>query len=176
MRPKRCHAPTHTITHTQSHTLKHNRTYLIVIGIHFALTAALHVLVPQAPKPDYTSPLFPYVPSASLLINAWLCSTLPGSAWIQYAIFLVIICVVYFAYSCASSLALQEHSGLAKAGAPGPDAVRVISASGDFLDARGLEEVSPEGERVASFTAGAGAARGGGDGVELQGKKASELV
>jgi len=88
--------------------------YLVLIGVHLLLTVALHALVDQGPIPDYTAPLFPYVPSASLLINAWLCSTLPGSAWIQYAIFLVIVTVIYFAYSVASSLALEEHSALRK--------------------------------------------------------------
>jgi hypothetical protein len=39
--------------------------YLIIIGIHIVLTVALHVLVKQAPKPDYTSPLFPYVSAPS---------------------------------------------------------------------------------------------------------------
>ncbi|KAI8465522.1 MAG: amino acid permease-domain-containing protein [Monoraphidium minutum] len=116
--------------------------YLIMIGIHFALTVALHVLVKQAPKPDYTSPLFPYVPSASLLINAWLCSTLPASAWIQYAIFLAIILAVYLVYSAASSVALEEHSALRRGLSAGPkdpdDLVRVVSETADHTRLREL--------------------------------------
>lgn len=140
-------------------------TYLVIIGLHIALTIALHVLVPQAPKPDYVAPLFPYVPSASLLINAWLCSTLPGTAWIQYAIFLAIIAVVYFVYSIAGSLALQEHSALAQGGVvpevPPMDVVRVTSQT---EDERGIRQLPAQ----------LGAASKTGKGIE--GGKAVELV
>jgi hypothetical protein len=143
--------------------------YLIVVGVHLLLTAALHLFVPQAPKPAFTSPLFPYVPSASLLVNAWLCSTLPGSAWVQYAIFLAIVCAVYFAYSIAGSLALEEHSPAraepSLTGAPPPlEVARVMSLSRDGC---GVEEVDGAGEGPAA--AGAGA-------EGLHGVKAVELV
>lgn len=126
-------------------------TYLIVIGIHVALTIGLHVLVKQGPKPDYVSPGFPYVPSASLLINAWLCSTLPAEAWIQYAIFLAIMIFVYLTYSMASSLALEEHSALRRGRSvdhapPRPDdLVRVVSLTSD---AKKLHELAPDGSSV----------------------------
>jgi APA family basic amino acid/polyamine antiporter len=140
-------------------------TYLVIIGLHIALTIALHALVPQAPKPDYVAPLFPYVPSASLLINAWLCSTLPGTAWIQYAVFLAIIAVVYFVYSIAGSLALQEHSALAQGGVvqevPPMDVVRVTSQT---EDERGIRQLPAQ----------LGAASKTGKGIE--GGKAVELV
>ncbi|GBF87743.1 cationic amino acid transporter-like [Raphidocelis subcapitata] len=159
--------------------------YIIVICIHLALT--------MAPKPDYTSPLFPYVPSASLLINAWLCSTLPASAWTQYAIFLAIMCAVYFLYSCASSLALEEHSALRHgpktSAIPPEDLVRVISETASRRD---LVELSPDGgevpiERGASAVsrrAPSGTARRGGSATRagdddpnaLKGAKAVELV
>jgi hypothetical protein len=171
--------------------------YMIPIAIHIALTIALHVMVPQAPKPDYTSPFFPYVPSASLLINAWLCSTLPGSAWLQYAIFLAIMCVIYFTYSIASSLALRDHSALAdlKATVRRIDSavVRVISQTDDWAS---VHEVGPGGaigplgsmtgmqglrgrSGLGSMTrAGVGSGTGpaGGDAKAIEGKKAVELV
>jgi hypothetical protein len=163
--------------------------YLIVIAIHAAITAALHVFIPQAPRPAYTSPGFPYVPSASLLVNSWLCSTLPGSAWLQYLGFLAVVGVVYFGYSVAGSLALQEHSGLrpepSLTGLPRPPcAVRVLSLT---EDGRGLRSVAPPeggrgkdggdgGDGEDGGKAGGDATSTAGGGATLAGVKAVELV
>lgn len=175
---------------------------LVAIGCHLLLTVLLHLLVPQAPRPSYSSPLFPYVPSLSLLLNAWLCGTLPGRAWVQYAIFLAVVAAIYFVYSAAGSYALQEHSGLAKhrdgaAVVPPSDMVRVLSSAGGG-GAPGepdLVEVAPSGARTPSFVgvappAGFGGADGGGNAVGaggagesgngagngIEGKRAVELV
>ena len=138
---------------------------VVAAGCHLVFTILLHVLVPQAPKPDYVAPFFPYVPSLSLLLNAWLCASLPGMAWIQYAIFLVIVAAMYFVYSVASSYALNEHSAGKRGGGALPgDAgkhgvvertVSVISQTPSDLH---LEQL------------------GDGKDAGIQGKKAVELV
>jgi hypothetical protein len=66
----------------------------------------------RVPTPRHAPPPPPpkYVPSASLMINAWLCSTLPAESWWHFAIFLAVVTFIYFVYSCAGSLALEEHS------------------------------------------------------------------
>jgi hypothetical protein len=103
------------------------------------------------------------------------------------------MCAVYFLYSCASSLALEEHSalrrGVSKTSAiPPEDLVRVVSES---TSRRDLVELDPDGgvepiERGPSSLTGrrpsaTAAARRGASATEghpdaLKGAKAVELV
>lgn len=145
--------------------------------------------LPRALNPQPTSPY----PNPSVLLTNRPPLPTENKHRAQYAIFLAIMCAVYFLYSCASSLALEEHSalrrGVSKTSAiPPEDLVRVVSES---TSRRDLVELDPDGgvepiERGPSSLTGrrpsaTAAARRGASATEghpdaLKGAKAVELV
>jgi hypothetical protein len=60
-------------------------------------------------------PLFPLVPALSLLTNAFLVSSLPASAFVQYALFLLAAGAVYLVYAMPARGALHQRQAQARA-------------------------------------------------------------
>lgn len=73
------------------------------VGASLLVAALMHVALPQSYKPLAPVPFFPYTPTCSMLLNAFLMSTLPVKAYQQYAIFLAVIVVMYVLYSIHSA-------------------------------------------------------------------------
>ncbi|KAL9264605.1 Cationic amino acid transporter 1-like protein [Drosera capensis] len=70
--------------------------YVITVPIWFIATLALQLLVPQARKPKiWGVPFVPWVPSASILINMFLLSSIEKDSFIRFGVWSALLLVYY---------------------------------------------------------------------------------
>ncbi|GAB2220345.1 hypothetical protein Drorol1_Dr00007991 [Drosera rotundifolia] len=70
--------------------------YVITVPIWFLATLALQLLVPQARKPKiWGVPYVPWVPSASILINMFLLSSIDKDSFIRFGVWSALLLVYY---------------------------------------------------------------------------------
>jgi hypothetical protein len=82
----------------------------ITAGVMLVCCIAMHLMCHQYSRPSYRAPFFPYLPAASLLLNSFLMSSLPASAYMQLAIFFGVVTVFYIFYSIHSASVFDKKT------------------------------------------------------------------
>lgn len=94
--------------------LDHKSTpFSIGLGISFGLALVfaiiLHATCPQYNVPKYKVPLFPYLPTASLALNAVLMASLSWQAYMQLAVFFGVMIFAYLVYGVHAATYYEQR-------------------------------------------------------------------
>jgi len=94
----------------------HSTTFYIaggvLLGATLLMTVVMHLTCPQFNLPKYKIPLFPYLPVASILLNAVLMASLGAQAYIQLAVYFGVMTFLYLIYSIHAASHFEKVSGL----------------------------------------------------------------
>lgn len=124
------------------------------VGAALLVALVMQLTLAQAYVPLAPIPLFPFTPTCSLLLNAFLMSTLPVTAYQQYAIFLAAVTGMYLLYSIHSASVMDKKMLAGKDTTLPPDEefrVESVLRLGVLVPSHNsLTEKAPEGLRLRS--------------------------